>query len=67
MSNRFRVFRRRWWLDARCTKPGPGRRLTVTYTATEDEARAVCRAFNCDAEGNRVHRPYGTAYEYERV
>lgn len=63
----YRVFSARWWADKRNTKPisAPRRKTTVCIVGTEEEAREVCRQFNTDSLGNRVERPYGTAYEYE--
>jgi hypothetical protein len=63
----YRVFQARWWNDAACTMPitMPRRKRTVRYVETEAEAQALCRSFNRDDDGNRIRRPYGTAYEYE--
>lgn len=63
----YRVFKARWWNDAACTIPisMPRRKTTVRIVETEDEARAICKEHNCDAEGNRIKRPYGSALEYE--
>lgn len=63
----YRVFKRRWWRDAKCTVPGAGRATTVARVQTEEEARLWCRGMNLDDEGNRIARPYGLAYEYERL
>lgn len=65
----YRVFSARWWADKRNTVPitMPRRTRTICVVGTEDEARELCRQFNTDNHGNRVKRPYGVAYEYERV
>ena len=65
--SRFVVFSSRWWADKANTQPAtlPRRRITVRVVETEAEARAICRAHNFDADGNRIVRPYGSAYEYE--
>lgn len=65
----YRVFRRSWWADEACTKPveSLSRGATIEHVETEEEAREACRAFNCDAQGNRIRRPYGVAYEYEEA
>lgn len=67
MTNRYRVFRRRWWKDSKCTEPGAGRKTHICFAISEDEARRICAEYNCDSEGKRIKRPYGVAYEYERV
>lgn len=65
----YRVFRRAWWADEACTVPVE--RLSHGYTVakvrTEDEARAMCREYNVGPDGERISRPYGVAYEYERI
>lgn len=62
----YRVFSRRWWADKACTEPARfARKTTVAIVSTEQEARAICREHNYDTEGNRISRPYGSAYEYE--
>jgi hypothetical protein len=65
----YRVFRRAWWADEACTVPVE--RLSAGYTiakvSSEDEARALCREFNVGPDGQRVQRPFGVAYEYERL
>lgn len=63
----YRVYSARWWDDAKCTVPAsaPRRKTTVARVSTEAEAQALCRAHNRDADGNRIRRPYGSAYEYE--
>ncbi len=61
----YRVFSRRWWQDAACTKPATNaRKTTIAIVHTEAEARAVCHAHNHDEDGNRIYRPFGSAYEY---
>jgi hypothetical protein len=66
MSN-YRVFKRRWWRDQACTVPQPGYRISIDIVDSEEEARAVCRAFNFNADGERIQRPFGLAYEYEEL
>lgn len=65
----YRVFSARWWADKNNTKPvsTPRRTKTIRIVETEDEARELCRQHNTDSLGNRVERPYGSAYEYERI
>lgn len=65
----YRVFSARWWADKHNTKPieTPRQTKTVCIVATEKEARELCRQHNTDSLGNRVERPYGQAYEYERI
>ena len=65
----YRVFSARWWSDKRNTKPVslPRRTTTVRVVETEDEARELCRRHNTDSLGNKVERPYGSAYEYGRI
>lgn len=66
---RYRVFSARWWADNKNTKPieGARRKQTIRIVETEEEARELCRQHNTDSLGNRVERPYGAAYEYERI
>lgn len=63
----YRIFSARWWADAACTRPieGPRHKVEVKRVHSEEEARAICRAHNWRA-GERVQRPYGSAYEYEK-
>lgn len=65
----YHVFAARWWADKRNTKPieGARRKRSIRVVPTEEEARELCRQFNTDSLGNRVERPYGLAYEYERI
>ncbi len=65
----YRVFSARWYADKRNTRPVemPRRTVTVRVVQTEEEARELCRQHNTDSLGNRVERPYGSAYEYERL
>ena len=65
----YRVFSARWWADKKNTKPieGARRKKTIRVVETEEEARELCRQHNTDCFGNRVERPYGSAYEYERI
>lgn len=63
----FRVFKRRWWKDRACTVPHPGNRVTIKVVDTEEEARSICRSFNFNADGERVIREYGLAYEYMEI
>jgi hypothetical protein len=65
----YQVFRRSWWQDPYCKIPVDrlSRGTTIEHVETEEEAREACRAFNCDAQGNRIRRPYGVAYEYEEA
>ena len=69
MAEKYRVFRRSWWKDAANTVPvdrlSSGQ--TIQFVEGEDEARRVCREYNCDATGARIVRPFGVAYEYERI
>jgi len=64
---RYRVFSRRWYKDKACTVPGAGRKTTIEIVYGEEAAQALCRSHNHDENGNRIHRPYGSAWEYERV
>lgn len=65
---RFKVFKRRWWKDARCTVPGPGRKVHVCYAQSEEEARDMCRRFNTRDFGSPLGRgPKGLAYEYQQA
>jgi hypothetical protein len=68
-NQRFRVFSARWWDDAACTRPitMPRRKRTIRIVETQDEARAICRAHNLDSGGNRIRRPFGSAYEFETI
>jgi hypothetical protein len=43
------------------------RGYTIDEVETEEEAREICRDYNCDATGARIRRPYGVAYEYEEA
>lgn len=65
----YRVFRRSWWADEACTVPVErlSAGTTILRVETEDEARALCREYNVGPDGERIRRPYGVAYEYERV
>lgn len=65
----YRVFSARWYSDSRNTKPvtTPRRTTTIRVVQTEEEARELCRQHNTDSLGNRIVRPYGTAYEYEGI
>lgn len=65
----YRVFRRAWWADRECNVPVSrlSRGTTIRVVETEQDARAMCREFNVGPDGERVRRPYGVAYEYERV
>lgn len=63
----YKVFKRRWWLDAKCTEPGLGRKTHVAFTASEDAARRICAEYNLDKNGHRIERPYGLACEYEEL
>lgn len=67
MTDKYRVFSRRWWKDAKCTIPGAGRKTTIQIVEGEDAAQKLCRSHNRDENGNRIRRPYGSAWEYERV
>ena len=69
MAERYRVFRRSWWKDEANTVPvdSLSSGYTIEIVEGEDEARRVCREFNCDATGARISRPFGVAYEYERI
>lgn len=64
---KYRVFKRRWWRDAKCTVPGVGRKTHVAWASSEEEAQDICASYNRDAEGNRIRRRFGLACEYERV
>lgn len=63
----YRIFRRTWWLDTACTKPGPGRKYYSGQTAeTAEEARAICAANNTEDFGSPKGRgPRGAAWEFE--
>lgn len=63
----YRVFSAKWWNDKACTVPisMPRRKRTIAIVKTEDEAIAMCQAHNRDENGNRIKRPYGSAYEFE--
>jgi len=63
----YRIFRRTWWLDTKCTKPGAGRRYYSGQRAlSADEARAICRANNERDFGSPTGRgPRGAAWEFE--
>jgi hypothetical protein len=65
----YRVFSAKWWDDAACTKPitMPRRTRTIRIVQTEAEAQALCRSHNRDENGNRIKRPFGSAFEYERA
>jgi hypothetical protein len=40
----YRIFRRTWWADTKCTIPRPGRKYYSGQTAeTEEEARRFAR------------------------
>lgn len=67
MADRYRVFSRRWWKDAKCTIPGAGRKITIEIVYGEAAAQKLCHSHNRDEFGNRIKRPYGSAWEYERV
>lgn len=67
MTNKFRVFRRTWWADKACTRPHAGRKFTVCYTATAEEARAECHSRGLMAYGSTMRGPRGAAYEFEAV
>jgi hypothetical protein len=62
----YRIFRRTWWLDAKCTKPGAGRRYYSGQTAqTAAEARDICAANNEADYGSPNGRgPRGAAWEF---
>lgn len=64
----YRVFKRAWWADEACTIPVEqlDEGETITVVATEDHARLRCATYNY-RNGERVQRPYGLAYEYERL
>ena len=61
------IFRRTWWLDKACTKPGPGRKHRSGQSALSvDEARRICRANNLEDFGSENGRgPRGAAWEFE--
>ena len=40
---------------------------TVARVGTQEEAREICRRFNCGPDGQRIQRPFGVAYEYEEI
>lgn len=64
----YRTFTRTWWLDAKCTKPGAGRkRLSGNYYATQDEAREACRNYNLMRFGASMRGPKGLCMEFEGV
>jgi hypothetical protein len=64
----YRVFKRRWWRDSKCTVPGAGRKTHVAWAQTEEEAQDICRSYNwCPLTGTRIRRPYGLAAEYEKA
>lgn len=65
----YRVFSARWWSDSKCTVPisFPRRTRTIKVVDTIDEARAICYAHNHTDGGARIHRPYGSAYEFETI
>lgn len=68
MADRYRVFSRRWWQDKACTIPASrARKTTIKIVYGEDKAQELCRSHNRDEFGNRIKRPYGSAWEYERV
>ena len=66
---RYRVFAARRWADLDCTVPAkPGRRKrTIKLVDTIEEAQALCAAHNFDDDGNRIIRPYGFGYGFERI
>lgn len=65
--SRYRIFRRTWWRDNKCTIPGPGRRFYSGQVASsEAQARLICRANNLEDFGSETGRgPRGAAWEYE--
>lgn len=64
----YRVYSARWWQDRKGTVPisMPRRKTTIARVHTEAEAQEICRHHNRDKDGSRIHRPYGSAYEYEK-
>ena len=63
----YRIFRRTWWLDKACTKPGAGRRYYSGQTAqTAEQARRICAANNLEDFGAENGRgPRGAAWEFD--
>lgn len=63
----YRIFRRTWWADAKCTIPRAGRRYYSGQRAqSADEARRICRANNLRDFGAENGRgPRGAAWEFE--
>lgn len=64
---KYRIFKRTWWADARCTQPraGPKRYSGQTALSTE-EARRICRANNREDFGSETGRgARGMAWEFE--
>lgn len=64
---RYRIFRRTWWADTKCTIPRAGRKYYSGQTAaTEEEARRICHANNEQDFGSpRGRGPRGAAWEFE--
>lgn len=62
----YRTFTRTWWLDARCTKPGAGRkRMTGHRFDTAQEAREYCNSYNTMRFGSSMRGPRGLCCEFE--
>jgi hypothetical protein len=63
----YRIFKRTWWRDKACTKPGAGRKRYSGQTAeTMDEARRICADNNREDFGSPDGRgDYGMAWEFE--
>jgi len=66
---KYRIFRRTWWLDTKCTRPGAGRKRYSGQTANStEEARRICAANNTEDFGSPNGRgPRGAAWEFEEA
>ena len=57
----YRVFHRTWWRNnpawPDCREPGAGPKTTIRkHVETEEEARAICRAWNASHKPGKLSR-----------
>lgn len=62
----FHVFHQTWWKRDTSypggRRPGAGRKTTIGYASTEEEAQSMCKAWNAEHEPGFLSRKA----EYER-
>ena len=56
----FHIFTRNWWKNnpswPNGLEPHAGRKTTLGYADTQDEARAMCKEYNCTHKPGRLSK-----------